>query len=160
VNGGQTTEKYIYAGDQIIAEYNGDGFLVRKFVYGTGIDEIVRMSNCLLSADIIKNSIVDFSDFAAFANIWLLDANDAGFDPNADLVLDNVIDWQDSGAFADSWLTDGRRSEDYYYYLDGLGSVITMTNSQGRIVESCSYDIYGRVDSSSSIGNPYLFTGR
>ena len=34
--GGNTT-KYCYDGDQIIAEYNGSGTLLRKFIYGPGI---------------------------------------------------------------------------------------------------------------------------
>ena len=36
------TTKYCYDGDQVIAEYDGD-VLVRKFVYGPGIDEPVCM---------------------------------------------------------------------------------------------------------------------
>jgi len=35
------TSKYVYDGDQIIAEYDGSNNLVRKFVYGAGIDEPV-----------------------------------------------------------------------------------------------------------------------
>lgn len=33
-----------YAGWQLIAEYDGAGMLQRKYVYGPGIDEPVRMS--------------------------------------------------------------------------------------------------------------------
>lgn len=36
---------YIYDGDQVIAEYNASGVLLRKFVYGTGIDEPVLMES-------------------------------------------------------------------------------------------------------------------
>lgn len=35
--------KYCYDGDQIIAEYNGSGTLLRKFIYGPGIDEPIVM---------------------------------------------------------------------------------------------------------------------
>ena len=34
---------YVYDGDQVIAEYNQSGSLLRKFVYGTGIDEPLVM---------------------------------------------------------------------------------------------------------------------
>lgn len=39
---GGTTTSYAYTGDQIIAEYE-DGTLVRKFIYGPGIDEPICM---------------------------------------------------------------------------------------------------------------------
>ena len=35
--------RYCYDGDQIIAEYSGAGTLLRKFVYGLGIDEPICM---------------------------------------------------------------------------------------------------------------------
>ena len=43
IAGGQTT-KFCYDGERIIAEYNGSGTLVRKYVYGPGIDEPVCMT--------------------------------------------------------------------------------------------------------------------
>jgi YD repeat-containing protein len=33
------TTKYCYDGDQVIAEYDGNDNLLRKFIYGPGIDE-------------------------------------------------------------------------------------------------------------------------
>ncbi len=39
-----TTNRMYYAGWQLIAEYNGTGTLQRKYVYGPGIDEPVRMT--------------------------------------------------------------------------------------------------------------------
>jgi RHS repeat-associated protein len=39
------TVSYIYDGDQVIAEYNASGALLRKFVYGSGIDEPVLMES-------------------------------------------------------------------------------------------------------------------
>jgi RHS repeat-associated protein len=38
-------ELYFYAGWQMLAEYNGYGSLQRKYVYGPGIDEPVRMTS-------------------------------------------------------------------------------------------------------------------
>jgi len=38
-----TTNRLYYAGWQLIAEYNGAGTLQRKYVYGPGLDEPVRM---------------------------------------------------------------------------------------------------------------------
>jgi len=39
----QTTIHYAYDGDQIVAEYDGNGTLLRKFIYGPGIDEPICM---------------------------------------------------------------------------------------------------------------------
>ena len=54
-------------------------------------------------------------------------------------------------------VADGNK---YYYHYDGLGSVVALSNSAGTRVESYSYDVYGQPSGTSSVGNPYLFTGR
>lgn len=41
----QTTIDYGYDGDQIIAEYNGNGTLLKKYIYGPSIDEPICMIN-------------------------------------------------------------------------------------------------------------------
>ncbi len=48
----------------------------------------------------------------------------------------------------------------YYYHFDGLGSVIALSDVNSEIVETYSYDVFGQPDATSSIDNPYLFTGR
>jgi len=40
-----TTNRLYYAGWQMIAEYNGAGALQRKYVYGPGIDEPIRLTS-------------------------------------------------------------------------------------------------------------------
>jgi len=41
--------------------------------------------------------------------------------------------------------------------LDSIGA---LSNTDGEIEEQYSFDVYGKPDTTSSIGNPYLFTGR
>ncbi|MCK5472862.1 MAG: hypothetical protein KAI59_02430 [Planctomycetes bacterium] len=57
----------------------------------------------------------------------------------------------------------------YYCYFDGLGSVAAISNAGGTIAETYEYDVFGKPTiedanneqlTTSSIGNPYLFTGR
>jgi len=48
----------------------------------------------------------------------------------------------------------------YYYHFDGLGSVIALSDQNTDLVESYSYDVFGEPNTTSSVGNPYLFTGR
>lgn len=93
-----TTTKYCYDGDQVIAEYGYyPGQLLRKYVYGPGIDEPI----CMISS-----------------------------------------------------------SGTYYYHFDGLGSVVALSNVNSQIVERYSYNVFGEPNRVSSVGNPYMFTGR
>lgn len=43
---------------------------------------------------------------------------------------------------------------------DSLGSVSALANNNGVVAETCSYDVYGEPNNASSVGNPYMFTGR
>ena len=95
VNG--TVTKYVYDGARVIAEYDGAGQLLRKYVYGPGLDEPVLMQ---------------------------------------------------SGATR------------YYYLFDSLGSVIGLTDASGGLVEAYRYNMYGQPLQASTVGNPYMFTGR
>lgn len=40
---GQTCVKYVYDGDQVVADYDGNNNLLRKYVYGPAIDQPVCM---------------------------------------------------------------------------------------------------------------------
>jgi len=91
------TTKYAYDGDRIIAEYDGSNNLLRKFIYGPGIDEPI----CMIAG-----------------------------------------------------------ASTYYYHFDGLGSVAALSDNDGDIVEKYSYDVFGEPNRTSSVGNPYFFTGR
>ncbi len=109
---GAETVKYIYDGDRVIAEYDGAGVLLRKFIYCVGIDEPLVM-----------------------------ETGGAG----------------------------------YYYHFDALGSVAALTDANGDLVETYRYDVFGKpcimaagdpyaiegcFYASTTVGNPYLFTGR
>ena len=89
--------KYVYDGARVIAEYDGASQLLRKYIYGPGLDEPVMM--------------------------------------------------QVSAAR-------------YYYLFDSLGSVIGLTDASGTLVESYRYNVYGQPLQASTVGNPYMFTGR
>lgn len=48
----------------------------------------------------------------------------------------------------------------HYYHADGLGSITHFTDSSGIVQESYTYSAFGIPSATSSLGNPYLFTGR
>ncbi len=101
--------RYVYDGQQVIAEYENH-VLVRKYIYGPGIDEPI----CIIHVD---------------------PATETRYD----------------------------------YHMDGLGSVIALSDSSGATVESYSCQVFGNVIIRDGLGNvisqtayenPYLFTGR
>ena len=57
---------------------------------------------------------------------------------------------------------DGVTETWYFYYYDGLGSVVALSNTSGIIVEAYTYDAFGNttVQIDGSTGNPYRYTAR
>ncbi|MCM8813406.1 MAG: hypothetical protein NC924_05645 [Candidatus Omnitrophica bacterium] len=53
-----------------------------------------------------------------------------------------------------------RNGQRYFYLLDGLGSVIALTDDSGAVVESYTYDAFGKPEQASGIGNPLRFTAQ
>jgi len=154
--------KYLYDGDQVICEYDGSGRLMRKFIYGTDIDEPVRMTVLHPSADIGGGGdTVDIEDIRTMAAAWLTEVGEGGFNADADLSFDGKIDNVDSDILSENWQTGGSRAaQHYYFHFDGLGNVVALTDSAGNTIETYAYDVYGRADKPSSVGNPYFFTAR
>ncbi len=64
------------------------------------------------------------------------------------------------GEGIDEILTMAKGAQTYYYFYDGLGSVTDITNTNGEVIESYQYDVYGQPNHLSAIGNRYHFTGR
>jgi hypothetical protein len=68
-----------------------------------------------------------------------------------------------------NWLSNTMSEEHFYYHYDGLGSVIALSDSTGRVVEKYQYAVYGnprilnpnnKQVTESKYANPYMFTGR
>jgi len=60
------TTQYCYDGDQVIAEYDGSGALLRKFIYGPGIDEPI----CLI--EVADNNAVYYYHFDGLGSVVAL----------------------------------------------------------------------------------------
>ncbi len=54
---------------------------------------------------------------------------------------------------------DGKK---FYHHFDALGSVVTLTNQDGKIANDYRYDVYGQfaANPSGQVDTPYKFTGR
>ena len=98
---GTNTIQYLYDNDRAVSEYNGSGTLLRKYIYGPGLDEPIMM--------IVPG------------------------DPNETV---------------------------YYYHADNQGTIIGLTNDSGAWVEKYAYTLYGKPAAASTVGNPYMYTGR
>lgn len=104
-----------------------------------------------------------------------------GLNPSTRYLLDGVeeIEERDDmnntteyvyGAGIDEILTMDRGGQTYYYHDDSLGNIEALTDGTEAIIERTTYDAYGAPKftdaafnpggSTSSVDNPFLFTGR
>lgn len=64
------------------------------------------------------------------------------------------------GPGTDEHLALERGGQYYYYHADGLGSVTAITDSNRNIVQSYSYDSFGKPQPQTTFRNSYMYTGR
>jgi len=65
------------------------------------------------------------------------------------------------GPGIDEPLAIERKGEIYFYYADGLGSIMALTDSKQKVVESYSYSSFGEIKRrGDKVKNTYMFTAR
>ena len=74
------------------------------------------------------------------------------------------------GRWIDDAVSMQRGGQRYFYHTNTLGSVVSVTNASGAVIERYDYDAFGKptfydasftvLTTGSAIGNPYLYTGR
>jgi RHS repeat-associated protein len=64
------------------------------------------------------------------------------------------------GPGIDEHLALERSGQFYYYHADGLGSVVTITNSAHNVIQNYQYDSFGMITPTTSFANNYTYTGR
>jgi RHS repeat-associated protein len=70
-----------------------------------------------------------------------------------------------AATYVDSLLPDSplemmRGGQSYYFLRDGLGSTTALTDGSGAVVNNYAYGSFGQQTSTSSVTNPFSFTGR
>ena len=65
-----------------------------------------------------------------------------------------------NGLSTDTALEMVRNGQPFYYLRDGLGSITALTDAAGHVVDSYTYDSYGRQTLAGAVSNPFSFTGR
>ena len=65
------------------------------------------------------------------------------------------------GPGIDEPLAVEQKGKVYYYHADGLGSIVSLTDSKGRVVESFDYSAFGFMQrQGGEVKQPYAYTGR
>jgi len=132
----------------------------RFFVYGNDIDEVLGMFYPGTPASGDPN---DMDILTGFIDTWLLDPNDGSYDDTYDDPNDDFIDYFDfANTVADVWTYTPKVPEQHWYYMkDALGSVMGLMGSHSDAEsEFYLYDVYGKPNGTSGVGNPYMFTSR
>ena len=153
-----TTYYYYDTMGRVIAEVSNNTWQ-RNFVYGNGFDEVLGMFTPEPYSSVEPN---DINWLVGFCDAWLTTSStyNEDSDPN--------VNFRDYAKHLSDhpWQTvfpDTSTETDYYYLTDALGSVMGVIGSKyGREEdrEFFTYDAYGKPDSLSVFGNPYMFTGK
>jgi RHS repeat-associated protein len=171
--------------DAINLTYDNNGNLQNDGAYSYAYDEENRLLRVTRNSD---SAIVGQYQYDALSRRVQKIANPAGVPSTIRYFYDDarIIEEQTAGSatqatyvygnYIDEVLTIDRGGQTYYYHQNSLWSVEAITNSAGAVVERYSFDAYGRPSvftgsgtsippnpwgtPHSTIGNPWMFTGR
>ena len=102
----------------------------------------------------ISKTVSGITTYFIYDGDQIVEERDSNGTLKASYVYGNGID----EVLTRSTTDDGRPT--HYYFMDGLGSVTDLANTNGELVESYTYDAYGTPNAPSAVGNPFMFTGR
>lgn len=146
--------------------YDANGNLTQKTTVDVTTTYTYDFENHLVQVDTLEDTIVYAYDPLGRR---ILKATSAGVTRYIHSGAQVIMETDDHGGVQaayvfgrsiDEVLMMKRDGAEYFYCMDGLGSVIDLTDALENVVDSFSYDAYGTPSQTSSIGNPYLFTGR
>ncbi len=89
---------------------------------------------------------------------YVYDNEDVRFETDE---LGNIIAEYTHGSWIDEPLAMRRNGANYYYHVNGLGSITALTDSSKTVVQTYTYDSFGQIISQTgTITNPYTYTAR
>ncbi len=136
-----------------VYEYNAENKLVKVEQY----DEF---------STLISTSAYEYDGFdrrvkknvEGVVTYYIYDQEDIRFETDE---LGNILAEYIHGSGIDEPLSMRRNGQNYYYHLNGLGTVIALTDSSKTKVQEYIYDSFGQIISQTgSITNPYTYAGR
>lgn len=109
----------------------------------------------------IEKHVVATVDGVTKTTIWqyVYDGTDVVIEA-VDVGGSTAITRYDHGLGTDEHLAMEKEGRFYFYHADGLGSVVSITDASGSVVQSYSYDSFGMLKPSTSFENSYTYTGR
>lgn len=114
------TTKYCYDGDQVIAEYDGGDNLLRKFIYGPGIDEPICMIDVADSNAVYYYHFDGLGSVAALSDVNSVIVESYSYDVfGAPTIYDANNSEISQSAIGNPYMFTARRADDetaLYYY--------------------------------------------
>ncbi|HIJ71300.1 MAG TPA: hypothetical protein HPP87_08050 [Planctomycetes bacterium] len=149
--GGVRTE-YVYDGDQVIAEYNSSGTLLRKFIYGPGIDEPI----CMI--DVAGGGGIYYYHFNGLGSVVALSDNSGAiveryeYDVYGQVqIMSSDFEIRDSSLYNNPYMFTGRRLDDetgLYYYRARM-----YHPELGRFIQPDPLEYYDGMNMYAYVGN-------
>jgi RHS repeat-associated protein len=170
-NGGEVVYSY-NALDQMLSAgnisfgYDGNGNVIRKVVSGQETQYVWDYEDKMVKIVYPNGSVNEFETNYEGKRRKKVDSSGVTyFFYDGDKLLAEV-DGSDNLLAVYEWgvrglLSQWRNGARYYYHLDGLGSVVQVTNESQVVVASYKYDAWGNdlVDPQSLIPNPFKYVG-
>jgi RHS repeat-associated protein len=138
---GQTVARYLYDGGHILADYDGNGALLHKYIYGPDTPPKSEAPSTKSETSSKHQSAMIETRPPARWTVWDFGRQSLGFVSSFDIRISDL--------------------SPCYYHYDGLGSVVALSDEAGDTVEVYEYGIFGQVAASDpNHPNRFLFTGR
>lgn len=161
--------------DSYFYGYDADGNLISKqnkstnettYFYFDAENKLVQVDKYNSTPTLISSVSYSYDGFGrrvkknvnGTITYYVYDMEDIRFETDAS---GQIIAEYTHGSGIDEPLAMRRGGANYYYHVNGLGSVTALTNSSKTVVQSYVYDSFGQIISQAgSITNPYTFTAR
>jgi RHS repeat-associated protein len=138
---GQTVARYLHDGAHILADYDGNGTLLHKYIYGPDTPAKSEAPSTKSETGSKHQSAMIETRPPARWTVWDFGRQSLGHVSSFDIRISDL--------------------SPCYYHYDGLGSVVALSDEAGDTVEVYEYSIFGQVAASDpNHPNRFLFTGR
>lgn len=149
-------------------DYDDNGNLIRRSNSGTGITTYEwNNDNRLVNVELPTSDFVSYEYDSEGIRVsktvsgetkeYLIDNNRLNSQVLEEYSGDDLLV---SYIYGQDLISQERENNRYFYHIDGLGSITSLTDKNGQGFNEYSYDAFGNtLESNISIQNDYLFTG-
>ncbi len=158
-----------------IYSYDKNGNLTSKMEGTTVFSYYYDYENRLVKVVKVENSVMTTSEYKydPFGRRIEKKVTESSATTTTRFVYDNediILEYDGNGNLGNRYVhgpgideplavINGKNS--YYYHADGLGSIVALTDSTGKVQQTYEYDSFGNLkDQKNKVKQPYTFTGR